>query len=177
MFSDYKRSHGWNRNGAPEPPEYDDDEQDPDGSEDEDDDASDEEDIEGTDVAERDGEDHDWEDGDVDDQNQASAAHAEGRTNDSDETTEHIKDHRDILFDVTLSLNYALHLAAEAGMRPKAIGPFYRPSKTVPARVCTGLTDCAGLSKSKAALERLATLGLNFVRHQQVPRGNPLEEI
>lgn len=144
----YKRSSRRNRNGPP----ADDYGQDTEGSEDEDDFASDEEDSGGSDGAEREDEDFN------------------GSDEDAEHHDEHFQDRRDILFDITSSYNYALHLAAEAGMHPKQIGPFRLFSKNILARVCTGLTDCAGLPRSKPTLERLETLTLSFVHHQHVPR-------
>lgn len=191
----YKRSSRRNVNGAPFPPEPEGDEQDTDGSEDGDDvenasvdasedgeeSASDEEDSEGSGGGEREDEDHDGEDSDINDRSQGNAAEVEEQYNNPDESTEHrnehIADHRDILYDITPSLNHALHLAAEAGMRPKTIDLFDRCTRSIAARVRSGLTDCTGLLRSKATLEWLTALGLSFVQHQQVSQGVHFEEM
>lgn len=119
----YKRSTRRNVNGAPFSPEPDDDEQETDGSEDGDDvahtsddasedeggSASDEGDSEGKGGGGREDEDHDFGDSDINDQSQGNVARAEEHNNNPDESTghrnEHIEDRRDILFDITLSLN------------------------------------------------------------------------
>jgi hypothetical protein len=187
----YKRSFRWNMNGPP--PEADDDEQDADeseggddstsangdASEDGEESAGDDEHSESSSGVEGDDEDHGEEDSDAEDRDE-SAGHAEEHNNDPDEGTEHhderVQDRRDILFDITSSYNYAVHLAAEAGMRPIRIIPFHQESETAYARTQVGLTDCAGFVKSKAILKRVTALGLSFVNKQRGPQGDPFEQ-
>jgi hypothetical protein len=186
----YKRSSRWNGIGPP-----------PQnggiffgGSEGEDDgantsyDASEEEEEamnnkggESADVSESEDSVHGEENGDAEDRDQGSASHAEEHDLNTAESTElhgeNAPEYRDLLFDITLSYNYALHLAAEAGMRPTRVVPFHWCSETACARSRIGLTDCAGLVQSKKTLERLKTLDLCFVLDQRVPQGNPFEEM
>lgn len=190
----YKRSS--RGNGIVAPPEDNDHEQDADEGED-DDDYGDASDDAGDDWSGSADEDEDSQSGYGDeDQNEAddtvnldseyqdqveeSVDYSEEQGGDShdsgDPHNEHGHDHRDILFDVTLSYNYVLHLAAEAGMCPGKIIPFHECSEIVCARTRVGLTDCAGLVRSKDALKRLVTLNLGFVRDQQTLQGDPFEQ-
>jgi hypothetical protein len=186
----YKRSSLWN--GIGPPPEdggnlvggsegEDDDANASDDASEDEEDFTDDNDSESNSGGESEDDVHDEDDGDAKDRDQASVGHAEENDDDAAEGTEHndetVLDYRDLLIDITLSYNYALHLAAEAGIRPTRIVPFHRCSETACVRSRIGLTDCAGLVRSKEMLERLTTLDLSFVLDQPVPQGNPFEEM
>lgn len=130
---------------------------------------------------ESEGDVHDDGNGDAQDQDRQNTGDSQEVNNDAAEGTDHhretVDDYRNPLFDITLSYNYALHLTAEAGIRPTKIVPFHRCSETACVRSRIGLTDCAGLARSKETLERLTTLDLSFVLDQPVPQGDPFEEM